>query len=82
MEIKYLFPTSFSGTNFYIYELHEGLRTRKTLAHSIRMQKNPKTKEEIFWISTDLWSYAGPKSNLHTLHRNFINVITNSEIVY
>ena len=37
---------------------------RKILAHDIRMQKNPQTKEETFWIFT--WNYVGPKSNLHT----------------
>ena len=37
---------------------------RKTLAHDIRMQKNPQTKEDIYEFS---WSYTGPKSNLHTL---------------
>ena len=43
LEVKYLFPTSCSGANFYIYQLPEGFRIRKILAHDIRMKKNPET---------------------------------------
>ena len=52
-KVKYLFPTSSSGSNFYIYQLPEGLRIRKILAHGIMMQKNPQTRTGIFWIFTD-----------------------------
>ena len=67
LEVKYLFPISFSGATFFIYELPEGLGMRKILANGTRMQKNPQNKEEIFWICTDFHSYAGPKSSLHPL---------------
>ena len=40
LEIRYLFSITFSGGNFYIYGMPEGLEMRKTLAHRIRMQKN------------------------------------------
>ena len=53
LEVKYLFPTSSSGANFYIYELPENLRMRKVLAHGIRKQKNPQNKVDIFWIFKD-----------------------------
>ena len=53
LEVKYFFPTSSSGAHFYIYYLPEGLRMSKILAHGIRMQKNPPTRKNIFWILTD-----------------------------
>ena len=53
LKVKYLFPTSSSGADFYIYQLPEGLGMSKVLAHGIRMQKNPQTREDIFWIFTD-----------------------------
>ena len=37
LKVKYLFPTSSSGANFYIYQLPESLGMRKILAHGIRM---------------------------------------------
>ena len=63
LEIKYLFPTSSSGVEFYIYQLPEGLGMRTILTHGIRMQKKPQTREDIFWIFKNF--HAGPKSNLH-----------------
>ena len=53
LEVKYLFRTSSSGANSYIYQLPEGLGKRKMLAHVIGMQKNPQTREDILWIFTD-----------------------------
>ena len=53
LEVKYLFPTSSSDTNLYIYQLPEGLGVRKILAYGIKMRKNPQTREDIFWIFTD-----------------------------
>ena len=53
LEVKYLFPTSYSGVNFYIHQLPEDLGMREILAHGTRMQKNPQTRAEIFWIFTD-----------------------------
>ena len=35
LEVKHLFPTSTWGTHFYIYQLPEGLRMRKILAHMV-----------------------------------------------
>ena len=53
LKVKYLFPTSSSAANFYIYGLPEGLGVRKILAGGARMQKNLQTREDIFWIFTD-----------------------------
>ena len=36
-EVKYLFPTSSSGPNFYICQLPEGLGMTKILAHGIKI---------------------------------------------
>ena len=52
LKVRYNFLTLFEGANFYIYELPEGLGTRKTLAHGISTQKNSQTGEEIVWIFT------------------------------
>ena len=35
LEVKHPFPTSSWGTHFYIYQLPEGLRMRKILAHMV-----------------------------------------------
>ena len=75
----HLFPTSSSGVNFYIYQLPEGLGI---LAHGIRMQKNPQTRENIFWIFTDFHVVMWVQNPTYTPAWNFINVIANSEINY
>ena len=54
LKVKYIFPTSSSGTNFYC-QLSKGLGKKKS-AHSIRMERNPQTRENIFWIFTDFHS--------------------------
>ena len=54
LEDKYLFPTSSSDANFYIYELPEGLGMRQMLAYGTRMQKNSQIREDIFWIFADI----------------------------
>ena len=54
LEVKYNFPTSTLGANVYIYELPQVLGIRKILAHGARMQKNPQTRENIFWIFTNI----------------------------
>ena len=41
LEVKFLVPTSSSGTNFYIFQSRESLKVRKILAYGIRMQKIP-----------------------------------------
>ena len=33
LKVKYLFPTSHLGANFFIYQLPEGLEMKKILAH-------------------------------------------------
>ena len=59
LEVKYLFPISCSGANFYIFQLPGGLEMRKILAHGIRMQRNPQARE----IFTDFHGV-----NLHPPH--------------
>ena len=54
LEVKYIFPTSTSGANNYIYKLLEGLGMSKILVHGTKMD-----------FHRFLWSYVGPKSNLH-----------------
>ena len=71
LEVKYLFPTSSSGANFYIYQVPEGLEMRKILAHGIRMQKNPRTMEDICKSKVQLAPQQG----------NFISGVANPEIV-
>ena len=53
LEIKYFFPTSTSGANFFINQLSKSLKIRKILAQVIRRQKNPQTREQIFRILID-----------------------------
>ena len=79
LEIKYMFPTSTSGANFYIYELPEVLGMKKIYAHGTRMQKNPQTREDILRIFMEL---CGSKVQLAPQHRNFINGIANPKVVY
>ena len=65
LEVKNIFPATFSGTNVCIYQLPEVPGMREILAHGTRMQNNPEVRTEIFCIFKDFQSYAGPKSNLH-----------------
>ena len=51
----------------------------KILAYGIRMQKNPQTREDILQIFMEL---SQSKVQLASLHKSFINGITNPEIVY
>ena len=53
LEVKYIFPTSTPGLNNYTYKLPEGLGMRRISAHGTMIQKNPQTREDIFWILTD-----------------------------
>ena len=80
--VKFLYLTSSSGENFYIYQLREGLGMRKILAHSIRMQQNSQTREDTFWRFTDFHKLCGSKVQLATPHKNFINGVANTELVY
>ena len=76
LEVKYIFQTSTPGANNCIYNLPEGLDMRKLLVHGTRIQKNPQTKEDIFWIFTDfhgvMWVQSAtytPRQKFHQLDR-------------
>ena len=71
LEVKYLFPTSSLGAIFYIYQLPEGLKMRKILAHGIRMQKNPQTRAHNFWIFIDFHRVMRDQSPTCTPARKF-----------
>ena len=65
LEVKYLFQSSFSVKNFYIYQLAEGLGMRKILANGTRNAKGSKNQEGGFLnFNGFLRNYAGPMSNL------------------
>ena len=55
---------------------------RKILAHDIRMQKNPQTEENTFWIFTYFHGVMRVQSPTCTPHGNSINGVVNPEIVY
>ena len=82
LEAKYLFPTSSSGVNFYIYQLHEGLGMSKILAHGIRMPKNPQTREAFSEFSQIFMELSGYKVQLANPYGNFISGVANPEIIY
>ena len=52
----------------------------KILAHDIRMQKNPQTKEDTSWIF--FMELCRSKVQLAPLHGNVINGVADPEIVY
>ena len=54
---------------------------RKTLAHGVKMQKNPQTTEKFPDFHGFSWSYVSPKSNLHPRTGNSINDIANPETI-
>ena len=58
------------------------MRKGKILPHDIRMQKNPQTKEDTFWIFTDFHGVMWTKVQLAPPHGNFIIGVTNPEIFY
>ena len=51
------------GTDFYIYQLPEGVKMREILAHDIRMQ----TRVDIFWILKMFVELGGSKVQLAPL---------------
>ena len=71
LKVKYIFPTSSSGANFYMYQLPEGLGMRKVLVHGIRMQKNSQTREDIFWTFTDFHGVIKVQSPTCTIVQKF-----------
>ena len=66
-----LLPTSSLGARFYIYEMLEGLGMWKIWAHGFRMQKNPQTREGIFWILTDFYRVMWAQSPICTPAQKF-----------
>ena len=72
LEVKYIFSTSTPGLNNYIYKLSEGLgMTRLLLAHGTRIQKNPQTRQNIFWIFTDFHGAMWVQSPTYTPRQKF-----------
>ena len=61
------------------HDAEESMAIRTMLAHDIRMKKKSTNQGVDFLDCGFLWSYAGPKSNLHG---NVINDVANPEIVY
>ena len=57
LQVKYLFPTSSSGTHFYIHQFSEGLGMGNILAHGLRMQKKPQTSANILWIFMEVHEF-------------------------
>ena len=43
-----------SNTDIELHDAEEAMGMRKILARDVRMKKNPQTKEDIFWIFTDI----------------------------
>ena len=44
------------------HDAEESMAIRKILAYDIRMKKNPQTKDETFWINTDMESHDAENS--------------------
>ena len=59
------------------HDAEESMAIRTILAHDIRMKKKSTNQGVDFLDCGFLWSYAGPKSNLHG---NFINGAANPKI--
>ena len=81
LEVKYIFPTSTPGVNNYTHKLPEVLGMRRILVHATRIQKNPQTGRIFSGFSQIFVELCGSKVQLTPPDRNFINGITNPEIV-
>ena len=66
LEVKNIFPTSTPGVKNYIYKLPEGHGMRRILAHGTTIEKNPQTREDIFWIFTDFHRVMWVQSPTYT----------------
>lgn len=55
----------------FIYQLPEDLEMRKILAHAIMTQKNPQSRENILWISTDFHGVMRAQSPISTTALKF-----------
>ena len=75
LEVKYLYPNSALGANFYVYLFIY-------LAHDIWMQKNPQKKRIFSGFLRILIELCGSKVQLAPPHGNFISSVANPEIVY
>ena len=64
-------PISSLGANIYTYELTGDLAMRNILAHGIMRQKNPQTREDIFWFFTDFHEVMRVESPACTPARKF-----------
>ena len=78
LEVKYIFPISPWGTNFYIYQLHiyllfitYGIRMQNISTYGIRMQKNPQTRAGIFCNFADFHGIMQVQSPTYTPARIF-----------
>ena len=71
LQVKYIFQTSTAGANNCIYKLPEGLGMRKIIAYGTRIQKNPQTREHIFWIFTDFYGVMWVQSATYTHRQKF-----------
>ena len=67
-----------------LYDAEEAIGMRKILAHDMRMEKNPQTKEDTSWVFTDFHGVMRAQSQTCTPARKFHHLIgvTNPEIVY
>ena len=54
-----------------LHDAEESMAIRKILAHDIRMKKNPQTKEDTFWIFTDVHGVMRVQSPTCTPARKF-----------
>ena len=66
LEVKYILPTSAPGVNNYIYKRPEGLGMGRILSRGTRIQKNPQTREDIFWIFSDFLRVACVQNPTYT----------------
>ena len=82
LEVKYLFSTSSSRANFFIYQLPEDLRMKRILVYEIGMQKNPQTSRTFSGFSRILIELCGSKVQLALPHGNFSNSLAIPEIIY
>ena len=64
-----------------LHDAEEAIEMRKTLAHNMRMKKNPQTKEALSGFLRIFMELCESKVQLVPSHGNVINGVTNPEIV-
>ena len=82
LQVKYLFPTSSSGTHFYIHQFSEGLGMGNILAHGLRMQKKPQTSANILWIFMEVHEFMQVQKPTCTPQENFSKGVANLKNLY